>query len=154
MINTGVFLDLTVDSELIGRVELELFDDIVPKTVENFKVLCYGNDEIDSRYDGCPVHRVIPNFMMQSGDFIFGNGFGGESIYGGKFNDENFQLKHDKPGLLSMANSGPNTNSSQFFITFVETPWLDGKHVVFGEVTSGMDVLAEVEKLWKDKRRH
>ena len=147
MINTEVFLDFTVNNESIGRIELELFDDVAPKTVDNFKTICAGTEDMNGRYDNCPVHRIIPNFMMQSGDFTRGNGMGGESIYGFKFEDENFILKHDKPGILSMANSGPNTNGSQFFITFEPTPWLNGHHVVFGEVTNGMNILEEIEKL-------
>ena len=128
------------------------FGGVVPRTVQNFVQLNTGeagtgNSGIPLHYKGSASHRIIPGFMAQGGDFTKGNGTGGESIYGNKFNDENFDLKHSKPYLLSMANAGPNTNGSQFFITFVPTAWLDGRHTVFGEVLEGVDVVNALEKI-------
>jgi peptidylprolyl isomerase len=151
--NPKVFFDITIDGQPAGKVVMELFADACPKTAENFRALCTGEKGKGKsgkplHYKGSAFHRIIPNFMCQGGDFTAGNGTGGESIYGEKFADETFAGKagkHPGPGVLSMANAGPNTNGSQFFITVTATPHLNGRHVVFGQVISGYDVIKKME---------
>jgi peptidylprolyl isomerase len=150
MSNPTVFFDVTIGGAASGRIQIELFNNVCPKTAENFRCLCTGEKGTGTsgkalHYKGSSFHRVITEFMAQGGDFTAGNGTGGESIYGMKFKDENFTAKHTKRGDLSMANAGPNTNGSQFFLCFIPCNWLDGKHCVFGQVTSGWEVLDALE---------
>ena len=144
--NSNIYLDIDINHKFAGKIKIKLFDNVVPKTCKNFRDLVLN----PMAYRGSSFHRVIKDFMIQGGDFLNGDGTGSKSIYGDKFNDENFKLKHTKSGLLSMANSGPNTNGSQFFITTVPTPHLDDKHVVFGEVIDGMNIVKQIEQLETD----
>lgn len=148
--NPVVFFDISIGGQEVGRIKMELFADIVPKTSENFRQFCTGEfrkDGVPVGYKGATFHRIIKDFMVQGGDFVKGDGTGSASIYGPSFGDENFKLKHDSSGLLSMANSGPGTNGCQFFITCAKCEFLDGKHVVFGKVVDGLLIVRKIENV-------
>ena len=153
-VNSQPYFDISIDNENIGRIIFQLFDEDVPKTCRNFRYLCsYGIfNKNNPSYQNTNFHRVIKDFMLQGGDITRGDGTGGYSIYGEQFEDENFNLTHNQPGMLSMANAGPNTNNSQFFITIKKTPWLDNKHVVFGIIVSGFEIVKKIESTETDEK--
>jgi peptidyl-prolyl isomerase G (cyclophilin G) len=154
--SSKIYLDIVIGNKSLGRIDIELFFDITPKTAENFRGLCtgeYGKGKVYKKnlhYQGSRFHRIVEDQFIQGGDFVYGNGSGGESIYGETFKDENFQRRHAVAGLLSMANKGRNSNSSQFMITLKPCPHLDGKHVVFGQVVGGMEIVREIGKIPTD----
>jgi cyclophilin family peptidyl-prolyl cis-trans isomerase len=153
-INSQPYFDINIGDTYIGKIVFQLFDEDVPKTCKNFRYLCSTGilNKNKPSYQDTVFHRVIKDFMIQGGDITRGDGTGGYSVYGEKFDDENFNLTHNQPGMLSMANSGPNTNNSQFFITIKKTPWLDNKHVVFGIIISGFDVIKKIESYETDEK--
>ncbi|KAF8012536.1 hypothetical protein BT93_I0639 [Corymbia citriodora subsp. variegata] len=156
--NPKVFLDVKIGGQPAGQIVMELFADSVPRTAENFRALCTGEKGVGRygrplHYRGSTFHRVFPGALCQGGDIIAGDGSGGEAIYGSKFADENFVDKHTGPGILSMANAGPDTNASQFAICFDKTDWLDGQHVVFGQVVKGMNVVKAIERVGSSSGR-
>ena len=153
-INSQPYFDINIGDDYIGRVVFQLFDEDVPKTCKNFRYLCSTGilNKNKPSYQDTIFHRVIKDFMVQGGDITRGDGTGGYSIYGEQFDDENFNLTHNQPGMLSMANAGPNTNNSQFFVTIKKTPWLDNKHVVFGIIISGFDIIKKIEEYETDEK--
>ena len=158
-ITSSVYFDMAIDNVYAGRIVMGLYGNEVPKTTENFRALCTGEKGMGTMgeqlsYVGTPFHRIIPEFMIQGGDITSHNGYGGESIYGKTFDDENFNIPFSKVGLLAMANAGPNTQGSQFFITTVITSWLNGKHVVFGEVTKNYELVSTIEQLGSPSGDH
>ena len=152
-----VFMDVEIHGRAAGRLVFELYAHVAPRTCANFEALCVGRDAGDNaeglHFAGCPFHRIVPGFMVQGGDITRGDGTGGRSIYGARFRDETFALRHDKVGVLSMANAGPHTNGSQFFVTLARAPHLDGKHVAFGRLVEGGAVLRKLEALGDDDGR-
>jgi len=149
VVGVDPYFEIQIGSNNVGRITFELIDDVAPKTCENFRKLCLN--ELNPAYKNTKFHRIIKDFMIQGGDFTNHDGTGGYSIYGDKFEDESFELKHNQPGILSMANMGPNTNGSQFFICTQEAPHLDGKHVAFGIVKDGYDIIEQLNNIETDE---